>query len=68
MALIFEILMIIYAPFDLETAHWIHAGLKIGVETATAITIFLSNYYGKMSLSSKVDASKNVLAVSKGRT
>ena len=54
-ALIFEILMIIYAPFDLETAHWIRAGLKIGVGTATAITIFLSNYYGKMSLSSKVD-------------
>ena len=54
-ALIFEILMIIYAPFDLETSHWIRAGLKIGVGTATAITIFLSNYYGKMSLSSKVD-------------
>ena len=54
-ALIFEILMIIYAPFDLETAHWVRAGLKIGVGTATAITIFLSNYYGKMSLPSKVE-------------
>ena len=54
-ALIFEISMILYAPFDLETAHWVRAGLKIGVGTATAITIFLSNYYGKMSLSSKVE-------------
>ena len=54
-ALIFEITMIIYAPFEVETAHWVRAGLKIGVGTATAITIFLSNYYGKMSLSSKVD-------------
>lgn len=54
-ALIFEIIMIMYAPFDLETPHWIRAGLKIGVGTATAITIFLSNYYGKMSLSSKVE-------------
>ena len=35
--------------------HWVRAGLKIGVGTATAITIFLSNYYGKMSLSSKVE-------------
>lgn len=33
---------------------WIRAGLKIRVGTTTAITIFLSNYYGKMSLSSKV--------------
>ena len=54
-ALIFEITMILYAPFEVETAHWVRAGLKIGVGTATAITIFLSNYYGKMSLSSKVD-------------
>ncbi|MBR4447262.1 hypothetical protein [Methanobrevibacter sp.] len=54
-ALIFEISMMIYAPFDMHTAHWIRAGLKIGVGTATAITIFLSNYYGKMSISSKVD-------------
>lgn len=54
-ALIFEIFMILYAPFEVETAHWVRAGLKIGVGTATAITIFLSNYYGKMSLSSKVD-------------
>lgn len=54
-ALIFEISMILYAPFDVETAHWVRAGLKIGVGTATAITIFLSNYYGKMSLSSKVE-------------
>ena len=54
-ALIFEISMILYAPFDAETAHWVRAGLKIGVGTATAITIFLSNYYGKMSLSSKVE-------------
>ena len=54
-ALIFEITMILYAPFEVETAHWVRAGLKIGVGTATAITIFLSNYYGKMSLSSKVE-------------
>lgn len=54
-AFVFEILMLRYAPFDMETAHWTRAGLKIGVGTATAITIFLSNYYGKMSLSSKVD-------------
>lgn len=54
-ALIFEISMILYAPFDVETAHWVRAGLKIGVGTATAITIFLSNYYGKMSLSSKAE-------------
>lgn len=54
-ALVFEIIMILYAPFDLETPHWVRAGLKIGVGTATAITIFLSNYYGKMSLSSKVE-------------
>lgn len=54
-ALVFEIIMILYAPFDLETPHWVRAGFKIGVGTATAITIFLSNYYGKMSLSSKVE-------------
>ena len=54
-ALIFEITMILYTPLDAETAHWFRAGLKIGVGTATAITIFLSNYYGKMSLSSKVE-------------
>ena len=54
-ALVFEIIIIIYAPFDLETPHWVRAGFKIGVGTATAITIFLSNYYGKMSLSSKVE-------------
>lgn len=55
LALIFEISMILYTPFGGETPHWIRAGLKIGVGTATAITIFLSNYYGKMSLSSKVE-------------
>ena len=54
-ALVFEIIMIMYAPFDLETPHWVRAGFKIGVGTATAITIVLSNYYGKMSLSSKVE-------------
>lgn len=54
-ALVFETLMIMYTPLDGESAHWMRAGLKIGVGTATAITIFLSNYYGKMSLSSKVE-------------
>lgn len=54
-AVIFEALMLISAPVDLETAHWIRVGFKIGVGTATVITIFLSNYYGKQSLSSKID-------------
>ena len=54
-ALIFEILMMKYSPFDLETAHMIRVGFKITVGTATAITIFVSNYYGKLSLSNKID-------------
>jgi hypothetical protein len=54
-ALVFEILMIIYCPFDAETAHLIRVGFKITVGTATAIAIFLSNYYGKLSLSNKID-------------
>jgi hypothetical protein len=54
-ALIFEISMMIYCPFDLETAHLVRVGFKISVGTATAITIFLSNYYGKLSLSNKID-------------
>lgn len=54
-ALVFEIIMLMYNPLDAESAHWIRAFLRIGVGTATVITIFLSNYYGKMSLSSKVE-------------
>lgn len=54
-AVIFEGLMLICSPVDLETAHWIRVGFKIGVGTATVITIFLSNYYGKQSLSSKIN-------------
>ena len=53
--LIFEIWMTLSSPFDPMTANWIRAGLKIGVGTSSAITIFLANYYGKMSLTSKID-------------
>lgn len=54
-ALFFEISMMIIQPFDLETAHLIRIGFKVTVGTATAITIFISNYYGKLSLSNKID-------------
>jgi|GEM_PF-1430038 hypothetical protein len=54
-ALFFEISMMLNMPLEFEIAHWVRAGFKIGVGTATAITIFLSNYYGKMSLSSKIE-------------
>lgn len=53
--LFFEIWMVLNSPFDFVTANWIRAGLKIGVGTSSAITIFLVNYYGKMSLSSKIE-------------
>lgn len=53
--LAFEVWMIHSSPFDPVSANWIRAGLKIGVGTSSAITIFLANYYGKMSLSSKID-------------
>jgi len=51
----FEVWMMYSSPFDPVTANWIRAALKIGVGTSSAITIFLANYYGKMSLSSKID-------------
>ena len=51
----FEVWMMHSSPFDPVTANWIRAALKIGVGTSSAITIFLANYYGKMSLSSKID-------------
>lgn len=54
-ALFFELSMMMNVPLELEVAHWVRAGFKIGVGTATAITIFLSNYYGKMSLSNKIE-------------
>ena len=53
--LIFEVYMILYSPFNDVTANWNRAALKIIIGTMAVITIFLGNYYGKMSLSSKID-------------
>ncbi|WP_407374861.1 hypothetical protein [Methanobrevibacter sp.] len=53
--LAFEAYMYLYPVLDAVTAGKIRAGLKISIGTMSAITIFLSNYYGKMSLSSKVE-------------
>lgn len=54
-ALFFEISMMLHLPLEHEIAHWIRAGFKIGVGSATAFTIFLANYYGKLSLQSKIE-------------
>lgn len=51
----FECYMLFFSPFDVVVANWNRAALKIGIGTMSAITIFLGNYYGKMSLSSKIE-------------
>lgn len=53
--LIFELYMLLYSPFDSVAANWNRAALKIIIGTMSAVTIFLGNYYGKMSLSSKIE-------------
>lgn len=53
--LVFEVYMFLYSPFSEVTANWNRAALKIIIGTMSVITIFLGNYYGKMSLSSKIE-------------
>lgn len=61
--LIFEIYMFCYSPFDAVTANWNRAALKIIIGTMSVITIFLGNYYGKMSLSSKIDEHRRMVGL-----
>ncbi|WP_462314976.1 hypothetical protein [Methanobrevibacter sp.] len=60
LAFVFEILMMAHVPIDFVDAHFIRAFFKIGIGTATAITIFLKNYFGKLSLSSKIEEHKRM--------
>lgn len=53
--LVFEAYMLFFSPFNDVTANWNRASLKIIIGTMSVITIFLGNYYGKMSLSSKIE-------------
>ena len=53
--LIFEFYIIFYAPIDSAAVHWNRALLKIIIGIMSVITIFISNYYGKMSLSRKIE-------------
>lgn len=59
-ALIFELYMWLYSPFDAVIATRNRVVLKIIIGTMSVITIFLANYYGKMSLSSKIDEHKRM--------
>ncbi len=52
---IFECYVLFYSPFDGVVTHWSRATLKIIIGVMSVITIFLSNYYGKMSLSSRIE-------------
>lgn len=50
---VFEFGIIYFIPFDMFTLYWIRAGFKIFVGFMSAFALFLANYYGKKSLSSK---------------
>ena len=53
--LIFEFYMLLYSPFPEPIEHLNRAILKIIIGIMSVITIFISNYYGKMSLSRKIE-------------
>lgn len=53
--LIFEFYMLLYSPFPEPIEHLNRAILKIIMGIMSVITIFISNYYGKMSLSRKIE-------------
>ena len=57
--LVFETIMYIYSP-NID-AHLIRLGLKIIIGFMSVSTIFLESYYGKMSLSEKINDHKRMI-------
>lgn len=57
--LVFEIIMYIHSP-NID-AHLIRLGLKITIGFMSVSTIFLESYYGKMSLSEKINDHKRMI-------
>lgn len=60
---IFELYLFLKFPLDGEITHLIRACLKIIIGIGTVITFFLGNYYGTISLSSKIEEHRRMSQV-----
>lgn len=58
-----EFYMLFYSPWDEVFSNQVRAALKILIGSMSVLTIFLGNYYGKMSLPSKIDEHRRMYAL-----